>query len=286
MTLKDIKTIGVVGSGLMGNGIAQIVAAAGFPVVFCDINDELVNRGYDAIEKRLRKDVTKEKLTEADANAILARFTKTTDYNALADVDMIFEAIFEKMDVKKEFYGKIDAICKPSCVFCTNTSGLSITEIASATKRPDRFIGTHFFNPVPVMKLLELVRGYHTSDETYELLKEVGPQIGKTTITVQEAPLFAVNRILVPMMNEAMFVLYEGIATKEDIDTGMKLGCNMPIGPLALADLVGLDTLLMVMETLYNETSDSKYRPCPLLIKLVRAGCYGMKNGEGFYKYN
>lgn len=285
MTINDVKTIGVVGSGLMGNGIAQVVAAAGYPVVFCDVSMEVVERGYKAIEKRLTKDVDKGKRTAQEKDALLGNITCVDSYDRLAEVDVLFEAIFERMDVKKEFYSKVDAICKPGCVFATNTSGLSITEIASATKRPGQVVGTHFFNPVPVMKLLEVIRGYDTSDETHQLVLALGEKIGKTNITVNEAPLFCVNRILVPMMNEAMFVLQEGIATREDIDTGMKLGANHPIGPLALADLVGLDTLLMVMETLYNETRDSKYRPCTLLVKLVRAGHYGMKSGKGFYDY-
>lgn len=285
MKIEAVKKVGVVGSGLMGNGIAQIVAAAGYPVIFCDISTEVVQRGYQAIEKRVRKEVEKGKRTEASATELLGRFTLTADYEELSDVDVIYEAIFEKMEVKKAFYAKVDAICKPECVFATNTSGLSVTEIASATKRPDQVIGTHFFNPVPVMKLLEIIRGFETSEETYQLILALGEKIGKTNITVNEAPLFCVNRILVPMMNEAMFVLQEGIASREDIDTGMMLGANHPIGPLALADLVGLDTLLMVMETLYNETRDSKYRPCTLLVKMVRAGHYGRKNGRGFYTY-
>ena len=285
MKMEEVKKVGVVGSGLMGNGIAQIVAAAGYPVVFCDISTEVVQRGYQAIEKRVRKEVEKGKRTEASAAELLGRFTLTADYEELSDVDVVYEAIFEKMEVKKAFYARVDAICKPECVFATNTSGLSVTDIASATKRPNQVIGTHFFNPVPVMKLLEIIRGYETSEETYQLILALGEKIGKTNITVNEAPLFCVNRILVPMMNEAMFVLQEGIASREDIDTGMKLGANHPIGPLALADLVGLDTLLMVMETLYNETRDSKYRPCTLLVKMVRAGHYGRKNGKGFYTY-
>ena len=286
MTINDIKTVGVVGSGLMGNGIAQVVAAAGYPVVFCDMTLEIVEKGYSAIEKRIEKDVEKGRRTQPEGDELLSRISTTYKYEALSNVDLVFEAIYERMDVKREFYSKIDAICKPECIFATNTSGLSITEIASATKRSPKVIGTHFFNPVPVMKLLEIIKGYETSEETYTCAKALGEKIGKSTITVNEAPLFCVNRILVPMLNEAMFVLQEGIATKEDIDTGMKLGANHPIGPLALADLVGLDTLLMVMETLYNETRDSKYRPCTLLVKLVRAGHYGMKTGKGFYTYN
>jgi len=286
MELNDIKKVGVVGSGLMGNGIAQVVAAAGYDVILCDISLVVVNKGFDAIKKRIDKDVQKGKLNEENRNDLINRITAVDTYEALSGVDLIIEAIVEKMEIKKKFYGEIDSICKPECIFATNTSGLSITEIASSTKRSDKVIGTHFFNPVPVMKLLEIIRGYDTSDNTYEVAKSFGVKIGKEVITVNEAPLFAVNRILAPMMNEAIFVLQEGIATREDIDRGMVLGANHPIGPLALADLVGLDTLLMVMDTLYNETRDSKYRPCTLLVKLVRAGHYGRKTGRGFYEYN
>lgn len=286
MELNDIKKVGIVGSGLMGNGIAQTVAAAGYDVILCDLNMELVNRGFEAIKKRVDKDVQKGKITEENRNDLINRMTIVDSYEALSEVDLIIEAIVEKMEVKKDLYRKIDTICKPDCIFATNTSGLSITEIGSSTKRSDKVIGTHFFNPVPVMKLLEIIRGYDTSDNTYEVAKSFGVRIGKEVITVNEAPLFAVNRILAPMMNEAIFVLQESIATREDIDKGMVLGANHPIGPLALADLVGLDTLLMVMETIYHETHDSKYRPCTLLTKMVRAGHFGRKSGKGFYDYN
>jgi len=286
MAIEGIKKVGVIGSGLMGSGIAQVVATAGYPVIFCDVSKGIVNKGYESIKKQLQKSVEKGKLSQNEMNHILNLIVCTDEYNDLTDVDFIFEAVFENMNVKKELYAKIDSICKESCIFASNTSGLSVTEIAAATERTDRFIGSHFFNPVPVMKLVEIIRGYDTSEVTYKVTKQLCGDIGKTTITVNEAPLFCVNRILIPMLNEAMFVLSEGIATKEDIDTGMMLGTNQPIGPLALSDLIGLDTLMMVMETLYNETSDSKYRPCPILKKMVRAGKYGRKSGEGFYKYN
>jgi len=286
MAIEGIKKVGVIGSGLMGSGIAQVVATAGYPVIFCDVSKGIVNKGYESIKKQLLKSVEKGKLSQNEMNHILNLIVCTDEYNDLTDVDFIFEAVFENMNVKKELYAKIDSICKESCIFASNTSGLSVTEIAAATERADRFIGSHFFNPVPVMKLVEIIRGYDTSEATYKVTKQLCGDIGKTTITVNEAPLFCVNRILIPMLNEAMFVLSEGIATKEDIDTGMMLGTNQPIGPLALSDLIGLDTLMMVMETLYNETSDSKYRPCPILKKMVRAGKYGRKSGEGFYKYN
>ena len=286
MAIEGIKKVGVIGSGLMGSGIAQVVATAGYPVIFCDVSKGIVNKGYESIKKQLQKSVEKGKLSQNEMNHILNLIVCTDEYNDLTDVDFIFEAVFENMNVKKELYAKIDSICKESCIFASNTSGLSVTEIAAATERTDRFIGSHFFNPVPVMKLVEIIRGYDTSEATYKVTKQLCGDIGKTTITVNEAPLFCVNRILIPMLNEAMFVLSEGIATKEDIDTGMMLGTNQPIGPLALSDLIGLDTLMMVMETLYNETSDSKYRPCPILKKMVRAGKYGRKSGEGFYKYN
>ncbi|MDR3349785.1 MAG: 3-hydroxybutyryl-CoA dehydrogenase [Acidaminococcales bacterium] len=286
MDLLAIKKIGVVGSGLMGNGIAQIVAAAGYGVVFCDISQQNLDKGYKAIAARLEKEVKNGKRSSASKEELLSKIKATVNYEDLADIDYLYEAVFEEIRTKKELYGKISKICQPACIFSTNTSGLSISEIASVTDRPDKFIGTHFFNPVPVMKLLEIIRGYDTSDATYETAVAVGKSIGKEIITVAEAPLFCVNRILVPMLNEAMFVLSEGIATKEDIDKGMALGANHPIGPLALADLVGLDTLLQVIKTLYEETGDSKYRPCPLLVKMVRAGKYGRKNGKGFYAYN
>jgi 3-hydroxybutyryl-CoA dehydrogenase len=268
----------------MGSGIAQVAACAGFQVILSDIQEDYLTRSLGVIRKSLEKLSSKGKLNDS-VETILDRFTATTRLEDLKDADLVFEVIIENMEKKKELYSKIDQICKLETIFCSNTSGLSITEMASATKRADRVIGTHFFNPVPLMELVEIIRGNDTSDETYLIAKDLCESFGKKSITVNEAPLFAVNRILAPMINEAIFVLQEGVATKEDIDLGMKLGANHPIGPLALADMIGLDVMLMVLDTLYQETADSKYRPATLLRKLVRAGHYGRKTGRGFYEY-
>jgi 3-hydroxybutyryl-CoA dehydrogenase len=280
----SIKTIGVIGAGSMGSGIAQVAACAGFQVILSDIQEDYLTRSLGVIRKSMEKLSSKGKLTDT-VETILDRFTATTRLEDLKEADLVFEVIIENMEKKKELYRNIDQICKPEAIFCSNTSGLSITEMASATKRADRVIGTHFFNPVPLMELVEIIRGNDTSEETYLIAKDLCESFGKKSITVNEAPLFAVNRILAPMINEAIFVLQEGVATKEDIDLGMKLGANHPIGPLALADMIGLDVMLMVMETLYSETADSKYRPATLLRKLVRAGHFGRKTGRGFYEY-
>ncbi|MEW5954649.1 MAG: 3-hydroxybutyryl-CoA dehydrogenase [Bacillota bacterium] len=284
MTAKLI--IGVVGAGVMGNGIAQVAAAAGHDVIMRDITDEFVRRGLKNIAGNLGRDVKKNRLSQEQADSILSRVRGSTALADLAPCDFVIEAIIERMDLKKELYRELDGICKPGAVFASNTSGLSITEMAAATTRPNKFIGMHFFNPVPVMKLVELIRGADTDDETVSLTEALVAGMGKESIMVNEAPLFAVNRILVPMLNEAMFVLMEGVASAGDIDKGMRLGANHPIGPLALSDLIGLDTLLLVCDTLYNETGDSKYRACPLLRKLVRAGHLGRKTGRGFYNYS
>ena len=281
----SIEQIAVIGSGIMGSGIAQVALQSGFPVRLYDISEANLQKGTAYIQKNLDCAVEKGRRSREEADSILANLTTTTQLQDLAQADAVFEVVFERMDVKKELFGKLKDLVKPEALFISNTSGLSITEMASASGRPDKVVGMHFFNPVPVMKLVEVIRGYYTSDETVQAAMELAAAIGKDPIQVREAPLFAVNRILVPMLNEAGFVYQEGIASREDIDKGMKLGANMPIGPLALCDMIGLDTLLMVMETLYNETRDSKYRPAPIFTQLVRAGRYGRKNGKGFYDY-
>lgn len=281
-----MEKIAVIGAGIMGNGIAQVAAEGNYEVVLYDVNPEGLARGVQRIEKTLNRNVEKEKISRTRADEILEKIHHTSSIQDVKDADLVIEAIIEQIGPKKELFAELDGICKPSTIFASNTSGLSITEMASSVKRSDQVIGMHFFNPVPVMQLVEIIRGEQTSDETFNIAHDIAKQFNKVAISVKEAPLFAVNRILTPMINEAIFVLSEGIASAEDIDKGMMLGASHPIGPLALTDLIGLDTMLFVAETLYEETNDSKYRPAPLLKKYVRAGKLGRKTGEGFFKYD
>ncbi len=286
MDISGVRKIAVIGAGTMGAGIAQACAAAGFDVTMRDIEQRFVDRGFRRIRDPLAKRVERGKMTHAEVDAILSKIRGVVDLKeAVAGAQVVIEAVFEKMDVKRELYTELEKLCPPDVVFASNTSSLSITEMANATNRADRVVGMHFFNPAPVMKLVEVIRGSETSDATVSLVKDLCSRLGKEAVEVKESPGFVVNRLLVPMMNEAFNLLQEGVASAADIDKAMKLGTNMPMGPLELADYTGLDIGLDVMEVLFRETGDPKFRPSPLLRKYVRAGRLGRKTRRGVYEY-
>lgn len=282
----NVQTIMVIGAGQMGSGIAQVAAQAGFRVYLNDVRQEFVDRGMATITKNLTRNVEKGKLSEEEKHSILSRLVPSTDLADAKDADFTIEAVTENMAVKAEIFKKLDEVCPPHTVLASNTSSLPITEIAAVTKRPEKVIGMHFMNPVPVMKLVEIIRGLQTADEVYQLTEDLSKQMGKVPVSVNDFPGFVSNRVLMPMINEAIYCVYEGVATPEAIDEVMRLGMNHPMGPLTLADFIGLDTCLYIMEVLYEGFGDSKYRPCPLLRKYVKAGWLGKKSGRGFYVYN
>ena len=281
----SIQKLAVIGAGTMGNGIAQVCALAGINVTLIDISDEALAKGLSALTSNLDRQLRKETITAAEKQGALARISLSTDYAALNGAELIIEAATENLELKKRILKRIDDTVSDDCVIATNTSSLSITELAAVVKHPARFIGLHFFNPVPMMALLEVIRGLQTSDTTHALALKLAEHIGKSAVTARNSPGFVVNRILCPMINEAIFVLQEGLANAKDIDTGMQLGCNHPIGPLALADLIGLDTLLAIMESFHDGFNDPKYRPAQLLKEMVAAGYLGRKSGRGFHVY-
>ena len=282
----SIQKVMVIGAGQMGGGIAQVEAAAGRKVYLNDVNIDIVNSRIAFIEKLLAKNVTKGKMSEEEKASVLGNLIPSTDLKDAADCDLVVEAIVENLEIKSKVFKQLDEICKSSCILASNTSSLPITEIAAVTKRPEKVIGMHFMNPVPVMKLVEIIRGLATSDETYNIVREESIALGKVPVEVRDVPGFVSNRVLQIMINEAIYELYEGVASVEDIDTVMKLGMNHPMGPLQLADFIGLDTVLAIMNVLYEGYGDSKYRPCPLLRQYVKAGWLGKKTGRGFYKYD
>ena len=281
----DVKRIGVVGAGTMGRGIAQVCAASGFDVVMSDVNAEAVAAGLASIGKQLARAVEKERMGAAERDALLSRIETVAGIEAMAGVDVCIEAATENPDVKLDLFRALESVCREDAILASNTSSISLTKIAGACSRPERVIGMHFFNPVPLMKLVELIRALQTSDATFEAARALADRLGKTAVAVADSPGFVVNRMLVPMINESVYALSEGLASAEEIDLAMQLGLSHPIGPLRLADLIGLDVCLDVMDVMYREFSDSKYRPCPLLRRMVDAGRLGRKSGRGFYEY-
>lgn len=280
-----IQKFMVIGAGQMGSGIAQVAAQTGLQVVLHDVKEEYVQRGLNTIEKNLSRQVEKGRMSEQDKKEILSRFIPSTSLENAHDVDFVVEAAIENMEIKAEIFRQLDKLAPEHAILASNTSSLPITEIAAVTSRPEKVIGMHFMNPVPVMKLVEIIRGLATADETYQIVEELAKEMGKIPVEVNDFPGFVSNRVLMPMINEAIYTVYEGVATPEAVDQVMKLGMNHPMGPLELADFIGLDTCLYIMEVLYEGFGDSKYRPCPLLRKYVKAGWYGRKSGRGFYQY-
>lgn len=281
----DIKTFGVIGAGQMGNGIAQVAAVSGFEVIMNDIKTEFVEKGFAGIKENLRRSVDKGRMTDEEMNAVLERIRTSVDIKDMGPVDFVVEAATENETIKFQIFKDLDQICEPHVILATNTSSIPIGRIASHTGRPDKIIGMHFMNPVPVMKLIEIIRGLRTTDDTFKTTWSLAVKLGKTPAEANDYPGFIINRILMPMINEAVYCLYHGVGSREDIDIVMKLGANHPMGPLALADLIGLDTCLAIMDTLFDGFKDSKYRSCPLLKRYVEAGWLGKKTGRGFYEY-
>ena len=286
VTLDQLRRIGVIGAGQMGAGIAHVCALAGFEVALTDVSEAALQRGRETIDRNLSRQVARDKIREADKAAALSRIRTGLDYALFGDCDMVIEAATEREEIKREIFKKLIPTLKPEALIATNTSSISITRLASSTDRPGKFIGMHFMNPVPVMSLVELIRGIATDEGTFALTRDLALKLGKTPVAAEDFPAFIVNRILLPMINEAVYTLYEGVGSVEAIDTAMKLGANHPMGPLELADFIGLDTCLAIMQVLYEGLADSKYRPCPLLVKYVEAGWLGRKTSRGFYDYH